>query len=88
MCIRDRFFELGETRFKYGFNQTHDNLNEGDIAETHGFTIVQQIKSTGTDAYVGYRHASLETDQVGGTANQDEEFNDINLCTMGFRARF
>ncbi len=85
---RAKFFELGETRFKYGFNQTHDNVNEGDIAETHGFTIVQQIKSKGTDAYVGYRHASLETDQVGGTANVAEEFNDINMFTMGFRARF
>ena len=85
---RAKFFELGETRFRYGFNQVHDNVNEGDIAETHGFTIVQQIRSTGTDAYVGYRHASLETDQDTSNAGNQIEYNDVQAWVLGFRARF
>jgi len=85
---RAKFFELGETRFKYGYNQTHDNNNEGDIAKAHGFTIVQQIKSTGTDAYVGYRHATLDVDGPGGTNGQDANQNSIQAFVMGFRARF
>jgi hypothetical protein len=85
---RAKFFELGETRFRYGFNQVHDNVNEGDIAETHGFTIVQQIKSTGTDAYVGYRHASLETDEDTTNGGNQIEYNDVQQWVLGFRARF
>jgi len=85
---RAKFFELGETRFKYGFNQVHDNVNEGDIAEGHAFTIVQQIRSTGTDAYVGYRHASLETDQDTSNGGNQIEYNDVQAWVLGFRARF
>jgi len=85
---RAKFFELGETRFRYGFNQVHDNVNEGDIAETHGFTIVQAINSTGTDAYVGYRHASLETDEDTSNAGAQIDYNDVNQWVLGFRARF
>jgi hypothetical protein len=87
---RAKFFEMGETRFRYGYNVAHNNVEKGDIAQAHGFTIVQQIKSTGTDAYVGYRHASLETDQdtsrsdVGG----EIDYNDVQQWVLGFRARF
>jgi len=85
---RAKFFELGETRFKYGYNRTHDNLNEGDVAKAHGFTIVQAIKSTGTDAYVGYRHLSLDTDAGGGTAGAELNHNAMQAWVLGFRARF
>jgi hypothetical protein len=87
---RAKFFEMGETRFRYGYNVAHNNVEKGDIAQAHGFTIVQQIKSTGTDAYIGYRHASLETDQdtsrsdVGG----EIDYNDVQQWVLGFRARF
>ena len=86
---RAKFFELGETRFRYGYNVAHDNVNEGDIAEAHGFTIVQQIRSTGTDAYVGYRHAQLTTDQdTANSGGTQIEYNDVQAWVLGFRARF
>jgi hypothetical protein len=88
LWYRAKFFELGETRFKYGYQQTHDNVNDGDLAKAHGFTIVQQIKSTGTDAYIGYRHATLDRDRPGGTNGQDADQNSIQAYVMGFRARF
>lgn len=85
---RAKFFELGETRFKYGYNQTENNQADGDIGRVHGFTIVQQIKSTGTDMYVGYRHASVDRDLAGGTPGQEVDMNDMNIWVLGFRARF
>ena len=85
---RAKFFELGETRFKYGYNQTENNQLEGDIGRAHGFTIVQQIKSTGTDMYVGYRHVSVDRDTAGGTPGAEVDFNDQNIWVLGFRARF
>jgi len=85
---RAKFFELGETRFKYGYNQTVNNQSEGDVARIHGFTIVQQIKSTGTDAYIGYRHATLDIDAAGGTNGTDADYNALQAFVMGFRARF
>ena len=85
---RAKFFELGETRFKYGFQTTVDNQNEGDIGQAHGFTIVQQIKSTGTDMYAGYRHVSLDRDIAGGTAGAEIDFEDQDIWVLGFRARF
>lgn len=85
---RAKFFELGETRFKYGFQTTVDNQMEGDIGQAHGFTIVQQIKSTGTDMYAGYRHVSLDRDVAGGTAAAEVDFEDQDIWVLGFRARF
>ena len=85
---RAKFFELGETRFKYGFQTTVDNQNEGDIGQAHGFTIVQQIKSTGTDMYAGYRHVSVDRDMNGGTAGAEIDFEDQDIWVLGFRARF
>ena len=84
---RAKFFELGETRFKYGFSTTVDNQNEGDVGQAHGFTIVQQIKSTGTDMYVGYRHVSVDRD-IAGAPGGEIDFEDQNLWVMGIRARF
>ena len=85
---RAKFFELGETRFKYGFQTTVDNQMEGDIGQAHGFSIVQQIKSTGTDMYAGYRHISLDRDTAGGTAAAEIDFEDQDIWVLGFRARF
>ncbi|HBX26024.1 MAG TPA: hypothetical protein DEF72_01195 [Gammaproteobacteria bacterium] len=85
---RAKFFELGETRFKYGFQTSVDNQNEGDIGQAHGFTIVQQIKSTGTDMYAGYRHVSVDRDAAGGTAGAEIDFEDQDIWVLGFRARF
>jgi len=85
---RAKFFELGETRFKYGFNTTVNNDSKGDVAQIHGFTILQNFKSTGLDAYVGYRHASLDRDGIAGGDGQEVEFHDQNQWVLGFRARF
>lgn len=85
---RAKFFELGETRFKYGYATTVNNQNEGDVGRIHGFTIVQQIKSTGTDAYIGYRHATLDIDTPGGTNGTDANMNALQAFVLGFRARF
>ena len=85
---RAKFFELGETRFKYGFQTTVDNQMEGDIGQAHGFTIVQVINSTGTDVYAGYRHVSLDRDVAGGTAGAEVDFEDQDIWVLGFRARF
>ena len=85
---RTKFFELGETRFKYGFQTTVDNQLNGDIGQAHGFTIVQEIESTGTDMYAGYRHISVDRDIAGGTSGTEIEFEDQNVWVLGFRARF
>ena len=85
---RAKFFELGETRFKYGFQTTVDNQLEGDIGQAHGFSIVQVINNTGTDVYAGYRHVSLDRDQAGGTNGAEIDFEDQDLWVLGFRARF
>lgn len=89
-CVfyRAKFFELGETRFRYGFQTTVDNQNEGDIGQAHGFTIVQQIKSTGSDLFAGYRHVSVDRDAAGGTAGAEIDFEDQDIWVLGFRARF
>ena len=89
-CVfyRAKFFELGETRFRYGFQTTVDNQQDGDIGQAHGFTIVQQIKSTGTDMFAGYRHVSVDRDIAGGTAAAEIDFEDQDIWVLGFRARF
>ena len=76
---RAKFFELGETRFKYGFQTTVDNQLEGDIGQAHGFSIVQVINNTGTDVYAGYRHISLDRDRAGGTNGAEIDFEDQDL---------
>lgn len=88
LFYRAKFFELGETRFRYGFQTTVDNQMEGDIGQAHGFTIVQQIKSTGSDLFAGYRHVSVDRDVAGGTSAAEVDFEDQNIWVLGFRARF
>jgi hypothetical protein len=84
---RAKFFELGETRFRYGFQTSVDNTAQGDIGQVHGFTILQNIKSTGTDMYIGFRHASLDTDRDNGIGG-NRDFEDQQAYVLGFRARF
>ena len=69
-------------------NLGHQRYTEGDIGQAHGFSIVQQIKSTGTDMYAGYRHVSLDRDTAGGTAGAEIDFEDQDIWVLGFRARF
>lgn len=88
LFYRAKFFELGETRFRYGFQTTVDNQMEGDIGQAHGFTILQQIKSTGSDLFAGYRHVSVDRDVAGGTSAAEVDFEDQNIWVLGFRARF
>lgn len=74
------WIQLGTTFLSVDFGRFSDIRVNGDTADVYGFQLVQDFRTWGTEAYLGYRLHKLDRD--------GEDYDNINAVMAGMRVKF
>ena len=75
-----KLFSVGTTAFGVDWSDRSDVRAEGDDANVWGVYVQQDLKSIGSQLYLGFRHFSLD--------NATTNFDDIAIVLAGARVKF
>ena len=77
---RGRWCPMGVTSLSADYGRFWDFDVNGDVADTFGLQLVQDLQGWGSEAYVGYRFHELDRNGV--------DFDTINAIMSGVRVKF
>ena len=77
---RGRWCPLGVTSLSADYGRFSDFDVNGDVADTFGLQMVQDLQEWGSEAYIGYRFHKLDRNGV--------DFDKINAIMSGMRVKF
>ena len=77
---RGRWCPLGVTSLSADYGRFSDFDVNGDVADTFGLQMVQDLQEWGSEAYIGYRFHKLDRNVV--------DFDNINAIMSGMRVKF
>ena len=76
------FCPLGTTSFSVDYGHTENISAEGDKGDSFGLAAVQSFADYGTEVYLQFRQYALDRD------NNNQDFDDMNVGTVGARVKF
>ena len=77
---RGRWCPMGVTSLSADYGRFSDFDVNGDVADTIGLQMVQDLQDWGSEAYIGYRFHKLDRNGV--------DFDNINAIMTGMRVKF